>query len=324
MSEIIGMLKAKGKSFGAYVRAYERFNAGNDILVRMAKGDLPWVGEDQKNSLVGYYEWLIRKMAATLKPGKFKYLILDTIEPIEAAFTAAVEAGKAQFGWSGQRAYGRMETEGVRPLYEGFLEAIHKTGIEYILIASHIKPVWIDKKPVPGKVKPGGRMAVLARLSTAMFWLVHNPENQSGAPAALVLKSRPGRMDIADDGMWSPRRILPERMPLFSWREIEKYRKDPPNFNNPKPGETMSQNERNMVSQFLNDAQMRYMVMGADAERARAGGGVVARPEPVEVVPEMMSNEAKVGRLVAAGKTVGEIAQELRLPVPLVAALAGK
>lgn len=318
MSDIVESFAARGKPFGDYIRAYDRYQAGDDMLTRMAKGDLPWVNRNQRNSLVGYYEWLVREMAVRLTPGKYKHLILDTIEPLEAAITAAVQEGKGKFGWTGVTAYGRMETEGVRPLYEGLLEGFHRAGIETILIASHIKPAWLNKRPVPGKVKAGGRMAVLARLSTAMFWLVHNPLNEDGAPAALVLKARIGHMDIVD-GRWVARRVLPERMPHFSWQDVDAYRKSPANYTNPKRGEVMALHEREMISEVLNDAQMKYMVMGAEADRTRSAPvGVTPVAKPVDVGDVIKNKDKRAKEMLAAGKPAPVIAKELGLPLPVV------
>jgi hypothetical protein len=324
MSDIVELFRKKGYPFGNYIRAHDRYQADDDMLERMAKGDLPWVDKGQKNSLVGYYEWLVREMAIQLKPGAYKHLIIDTIEPIEAALTAAVQEGKAKFGWTGVTAYGRMETEGVRPLYEGLLEGFHRTGIETILIASHIKPAWLNKKPVPGKVKAGGRMAVLARLSTTMFWLVHNPVNEDGAPAALVLKGRMGSMDIDEDGYWVPRRVLPERIPHFSWQDVRAYRESPANYTNPKPGEVMAPHESEMIGEMLNDAQMAYMVMGAEAERHRQAPIGLAKPVKVEVPQEGIDKEAKAKAMASEGKPAPVIAQELGLPVPVVMSYLSK
>ena len=316
MSDIVELFEAQGHPFGKYIRAYDRYRADDDMLTRMAKGDIPWVGKEQKNSLVDYYDWLMATLAVTLKPGAFKYLLIDTIEPIEMAITAAVQDRKGKLGWSGVSAYGRMETEGVRPLYEGLLEGIHKTGVDTILVSSHIKPAWLDKKPVPGKVKAGGRMAVLARLSTAMFWLSHSGDNEDGAPAALVLKARIGTMSIVD-GRWVPRRVLPERIPHFTWQDVDRYKREPANYVNPKPGERMSVDERDMISELLSNAQMRYMVMGAEAERSRARQGALATStEAIEVKVE--SAQDKAGRLLTEGVPPPVVASQTGLPLPVV------
>jgi hypothetical protein len=317
MGEIIELFEKRGHPFGRVIRAYDRFEVGEEMLTRMAKGDNPWVDDRQKSSLIGYYDWLVRELASTLRPkGAFSHFLIDTIGPIEAAMTAAVEDGKSKFGWSGVSAYGRKETEGVRPLYDALLEGIHRTGVKTFLIASHTKPVWIDKRPVPGKVKPGGRMAVLARLSTAMFWLVHNPENMDGAPAALVLKSRVGEMAIEDD-RWEPRRVLPEKIPHFSWKDVDRYRESPADFANPGPGETMTAQEREMTSEFFSSAQLKYMMAGRDREPA----AIKPQQGSIEVMPQVSTTDKERAReMFAQGMNKAEIAVVLNLPPPLVGA----
>lgn len=323
MSEIVKILDDQGRPFGQYIRAQDRFPGTYDDQARMIdkinKGDNPWVDEAERRSLVEYYEFFVRSIAAATNKQTYKILIIDTIEPLEMAMTAAVDINPKRFGWSGVSAFGRMETEGVRPLYYNLLEAIHKTGVETILISSHIKQSWVDKRPVPGKVRPGGRLKVLSLLSTAMFWLVMEPNNADGAPAAVVLKARPGKWEIGEDGRWTPRRVLPERIPHFSWRDIEYYMENPADYTSPKPGEVMSRDERDMISELLTDAQMRYMILGAKADSARYGfksAAQQAENDPIDV--ELDPQVKAVMDLYRSGKDVNEIAKELGLPPVLV------
>lgn len=250
---------------GGYVSTYERFGLGEMLLHKIAMGDIPWASK-QKSTMVDYFEWFTGTMDKTMVNGKFKYVLIDTVEPLEMAITAAVDAGKMKFGWAGSKAYGRMETEGVRPLYEHLIQAFYDRGVETVGLASHIKHVWMDDKPILNKVKPGGRLAVLTRLSSLMLWLVPTQENEDGAPAALVLKARLGKMTAGPQG-WKVQRVLPRRIPHFSWQDVAKYDSYPANLARPAEGETPSQAEMDMVSEMLTDEQMKLMVLGAEMER---------------------------------------------------------
>lgn len=264
-SDVIRNLSSLKIQPGAYIRAYERFQPKGDLLNLMAKGQLPWVDTQQKNSLVSYYNWFIETIDKTLSKGQYKYFAIDSVEPIEAAMTAYIETNRGKAGWSGDRSYGRMETEGVRPLYEGLLEAVSQRGVETILLSSHLKQPWEGNKPIPNKVEPGGRMKLLSRISSMMFWLVQNGENPDGAPAAIVLKARLGNAQIID-GQWQVRRVLPQRIPHFTWSDVRRYQEHPADLKNPAEGETLTRSEQEMISEMLTDEQMKLMLLNAEAE----------------------------------------------------------
>jgi len=311
-----------------HVRMYDRLRVGGDMLDRLARGEVPWVDQAGRNALVGYYDYLIKVLNEQLENGKYLAVGIDTVGPIEAAMTAAVEAGRRVFGWSGTRAYGRMETEGVRPLYQGLLEAIAQRGVKDIILTSHLKNVWISDQPVVGKVRPGGRMKVLTTLSSGMFWLVPG-DSPTGAPAALVLKARIGKIEPDGDGRgWSVRQILPERIPEFSWKAIEQYRAHPANLDNPAPGEVLSENEREMISDLLTDKQMELMILGAREQLSKGTSEKeTKRTETVSVLNKedtALNKEDTAVSMIAAGATNKEIVEATELPLPKVLAIRRK
>lgn len=303
-----------------HIRLYDKLRVGGDMLDRLARGEVPWVDPQGRNALIQYYEYFVEQLNEVLVPDHYRYFAIDTVEPIEAAMTAAVEAGRRVFGWSGTRAYGRMETEGVRPLYTGLLEAVAQRGVEHIILTSHLKGVWVDDQPVIGKVKPGGRLQVLARLSSAMFWLVAG-DDPSGAPAALVLKARMGKVE-AVGGKWQVRRVLPERIPAFTWNAVEGYRESPADLANPAPGEVMADDERAMIGELLSDEQMRLMVAAAEQRVAEARGRVMLTQAPSQAgtvdVGEVAGGNHSIATMVAAGASNAEIVKELGVGLPEV------
>jgi hypothetical protein len=281
-------------------------------LTRIARGDLPWVDDNQKNALVKLYEWFVKTLDKELKPGKFDYVLIDTIEPLEAAMAAAVDMGKKKFGWSGSRAYGRMETEGVRPLYENLIEAIYNRGVHTIGVSTHIKRVWEGDTPVLNKVKPGGRLAVLSRLSTLMVWLVPNVGNPDGSPAGLILKARKGKMEALDDGQWFVRRVYPQRLQSFTWADLAVYEEQPANLANPSRYEVPTQGELEMISEFLTDEQMKLMVVGAELELESRSGGILTASEPDNGTLD------EIAQALDSGKSPIEIAREMGVTLALV------
>ena len=333
MSDILDNLERNGKSFGRYIRMYDRFSdlQNNAMINAIAEGKLPWVDTGIKQSaLVQYWEYLTEVLAETLDGNEsrgddsFIYLGLDTIEPIEAAMTAWVDTHKKEAGWSGQMAYGRRETEGVRPLYEGFLEAVHQAGIRDFCLASHLKPVWEqlggkEVRRVPNKVKTGGRIAVLSRLSSQMWWLIprpDNPPNPDGAPAGVRLKARKGQHNIGENDSWDHRgNILPARIPHFTWEDIRWYEEHGCDLIHPADGEVPSKQELDMISEFLNEEQMKLMVLGAQAVLEKSKNAVqVARQPPVDQTKLLLAR-----KLQSEGKSLDEIRKELleTFPPPL-------
>ena len=77
MSDIVDQIE-----FGQYVRAYERLKPDASMLQRVAKGDLPWVSDSQRGAMAGYYNWFIQMLDERLVTGKYKYLVIDTVEPL--------------------------------------------------------------------------------------------------------------------------------------------------------------------------------------------------------------------------------------------------
>lgn len=322
MSDILRQNQELGFEFGSYIRAYERFH-DDDMLDRMAQGNLPWVTDKQRGALCEYYEWFIYTLDKTLKRGTFRTLIIDTVEPIEAAMTAWAEKNRDKSGWSGTKAYGRLETEAVRPLYENMLEAIAQRGVTDILLTSHLKRIWENDRPILNKVQPGGRLIVLSRLSTAMFWLTQNSQNEDGAPAGIVLKARMGKT-VIEDGRWVTRRVLPERIPHFTWADVERYVISPANIAHPAEGEKMTPDERAMISEMLTDEQMRLMVLGAeqDLERVKAETSEVRVIQFAQPEPDKMSNAEIIKAALAGGKSAAEVATEFDMPLPEVLRIA--
>ena len=232
---------------------------------------MPWISKEQKSALVNYYLYFLKRLDEVLVKGKYKYLVIDTIEQIEAGMAAWAESNRSASGWSGQRDHGKFENEAVRPLYDAMLESFAQRGIECVLMTSHLKDKWMDDKPVPGKITPGGRLTLLSRLSSIMFWMVGNVGNASGAPAAIVMKARRAQVDVVDDE-WVIKKPLPQRIKDFSWAEVRRYEREGCDHANPKDGEMMTPDEMDMISEFLNKEQMRLMVLGAemDLETAKA------------------------------------------------------
>ena len=279
MSDILARNKRMGVSFGRYIQAYERWKPNEDILNRIAAGNLPWSANVRsqhsktkiRGALLDYWDWFRETLDKVLDNG-YEYLAIDTIEPIEAAMTAWAEKNPKLSGWTGKTAFGGLEVEAIRPLYDMLLDGIRRRGIHTILLSTHIGPQWMNKEMVPGKVKMNGRLKILSQFSTFMGWVLPHVGNPKDEPACAVLKCRWGDESIdkvADE--WADQRpSLPERIPVFNWKNVRAYRDGEIEWSpiNPAPGEKLSQAEREMIEPTLyRDAQMELMILGAERDK---------------------------------------------------------
>ena len=255
--------------FGLYVDLQTKFTGllptDDDLLKRLNRGEVPWVDNNQRNALIGYYKHILGAFSA-IPRNRYKVLVLDTGEKLEAGMAAYVETNKADFGIT-STADGRLWTQGVFPLYDNLVHAIYGRGIETLILVFHLANVWENRRIVPGKVKASGKK-ILQRLSSLMFWLVNDSRNPNGEPAALLLKERMVKFTF-ENGRYSPRRMLPRRIPLCDWYTIDKYLQDGYNISSPKPTEVISPTEEEMISDFLTDAQTALMLADARLDEQR-------------------------------------------------------
>ena len=326
-------MEAQGLTPGYYGNLEGRFGdlpAEDDLLSRIAKGKLPWVTEAERSSLEGYYLYVLNDLEKNLKRGKYLFYVHDTIEKLEAGMAAWVRGHKRQAGWT-QESYGRLWTEGVFPLYEQLIEAIFQRGVRIVTFCSHLKTPWESKRPVVGKVVPSGKKLLYFRTSL-FLWLVQEPGNADGAPAGLVLKERLGSLKATDADRWAIRRMLPRRIPHCTWEDIEKYMRDGCDLASPASGEVPTQQEGELISEFISDAQMKLMQLEAHKEILELQAQVPdllrgEQRETLEISSGADENKDKdksaAMTLLAEGKSPMAVAKELDMPFPLVLEVKG-
>jgi len=325
MNRVMDRLKARGLSFGHYTDLNARFSdlpGDDDLLSRISKGQLPWVNQQQKSSLIAYYEYILKDLNTNLH-GHTLY-VHDTIEKLEAGMAAWVEEHKKQSGVT-RTAYGGLWTQGVYPLYEHFLASIFGRGVETIILTSHLKTPWADKRPVVGKVAPAGK-PLLYKISSLFLWLVSDRTNNDGAPAGLVLKERMGDLSPTEDDEWAISRMLPERIPHCTWKDIRVYLDNGCDLASPAAGETMTTAEREMISELISDEQMKLMILGAEQDLAEMQAGMVtvnggndfdinAAIASKESAPDLKTT---IKTMAAEGVSIQDIADTVGKPLPVV------
>lgn len=285
-------LNADGVDFGKYVNTMGRFSklpGTDDLLARMEKGDAPWVGKAEQGMFIDYYTYFLSEIAQ-IPRGKYDCLIVDTGERLEAGIAAYVEANKRKFGVT-DTSYGKLWVNGVYPLYSYLLQGIWDRGVGTVILTFHLKNVWENKRPVPGKVTHAGKK-LLYYLSTFMVWLVNDSRNPNGEPAGLVLKERLGKTTI-DRGAdrWRNRTMIPRRIPVCDWEHIEGYMQNGYNVTSPKPEEVLSNTEKEMISELLTDKQIELMLQDAEVEKQQ---NAIAMAE-AGILPVIQTEEIKVG-----------------------------
>lgn len=314
-------INKQNKDFGLYINLLERFKdklpTDDDLLKRISNGNIPWSDGKEQGMFIDLYQHILERVNQ-IPHGKYKYLVIDTGEKLEAGIAAYAELNKKKLGIT-DTAYGKLWVNGVFPLYQYLLQGIWDRGIETISINFHLKNVWEGKRPVPGKTTHGGKK-ILYYLSSLMVWLVNDSRNPSGAPAGLVLKERMGKVGIANDE-WDIKTMIPPRIPNCTWKDINRYLKD--GFNNASPNEReiMSASEREMISELLTDAQVRLMLADIETEReqnaiAMAEAGILPTTEVSTMTTEEVSDlpttrSEAIVRWKSMGKPVGTLLKKL-------------
>lgn len=327
-NRVVDDMKEQELHFGRYVALTDRFKnllGDDDLLTRINRGELPWVNAGGKASLLEFYEYVLDDLNTNLEKDKYEVYVMDTLEKFEAGMTAWVDDNRRKTGALGGpggkdgAAYGQFWWGALYPLYEGFFGALYARGIKTIIMTSHLKQAWETNKAVPGKVKASGK-SILYKRSILFLWLVNEIKNPNGEPAALVLKERMGKL-VADkvNDVWKPRRMLPYRIPCFTWEAVKEYRNNGADLLHPQPGEMRSQKEEEMISEFLSDIQMQLMVAQQAAETAE----YEARNQPVQTrqgtmtihqsIPGTQHEMPDVKGMHEKGKSIEEIAAETGL-----------
>ena len=268
LNRVFDQLGLADRRFGEYVDLRDRFPDldNGDILAAINRGELPWVDGKKGKSLADYWDFVMDTIDSKLKPGRFKYLIFDPLETMEASMVSKVDLNKRDFGVS-STAYGALYTAGVYPLYEQFFNAIWARGVDTILLTSHLKTPWEGTRKVTGKYTMSGK-SLLYKLSTFMVWL-KKQRGKRGAPIGLVLKERFVNLSIGDDDEWNIQARLPERIPQCTWRIIRKYLSGEL-VAGEQDGETMTDEERELISPLLKDKQLELMIAETNLETAQA------------------------------------------------------
>jgi len=322
-NRVVEQLARRDLAFGYYKNLDDEWRSRGlpgqtDLLKSITSGNLPWVDRRQQNTLITIYDIIMKELDDNITPGKFDVVVFDPVGRFEAAMQAFVEANKQNTGWN-RKAFGGMWREGFYPLYRGLFSAIHDRGVKVIILTAHLGNPWTDEGPVPGKVRPKAKPE-LYKICQFYGWLVNDTRNADGAPACVVLKSRLGVTDIdLETDTWKHSQRIPNRVPHFTWDDVERYLKTGCDLANPAAGETLTAEEREMISDGLSTKQMELMIARAQTALATAQGASFGDPSASNEML-MVDPKSTAIKLYAegSGATVQQIAEQLSKPPALV------
>jgi len=328
-NRIVAQLKEHNLEFGFYRNFDAMWRKDGllgkvDLLNAIDSGKLPWVDSRQRNSLVNIYQQILRDLDTSLESGKFDVVVFDPIGRLEACMQAYVDANRQSTGWS-KAGYGGMWKEGYYPLYTGLFNAIHGRGVKTIILTAHLGNPWIDKAPVPGKVKPKAKPK-LYELCQFYVWLVQEPSNADGAPAGVVLKERLGTTGVNTEiDTWSNARQIPRRIPHFTWADVQRYLEQGCNLANPAPGEVPTDEEQEMIDDALSEKQMQLMILRAQTSLAEARSASPGEFIASDKILDIQDPKSLAIKLYADGDgvSVQQIAEQLNKPPALVKVWVG-
>jgi len=132
-----------------------------------------------------------------------------------------------------------------------------------------------------------------------------------------------GQLNIVED-QWVPRRMLPQRIPHCTWADIDRYLDEGCDLISPAEGETMTQQEMEMISELLTNQQMRLMIVSGEMEIEQMRASTTSVLEVADAMPPVAEPTSGNGRKDEAlklredGLTGAEIAERVNAPVVLV------
>lgn len=244
-----------------------------------------------------------REHVATIPPGRFSVIVLDTASEIETGATDWVRANPSYFSRTAAQ-YVKMSGllwGDMKELWKAILSDL-ASRCETFVFTVHMGDVWTGDKP-SGKRKPRGKTTLMELAS--LYLQLERPKDAKGhmpaVPAAIVLKSRLAHISIdPKTGEVVTVPALPPRLPKATPAAIRQYLLTPPDYSKLAKAELApdaepSEDERADVRLRTAEAEAeteRLRLEREERQRAanerRMGGGVTA-PVPSANGPVRMA-----------------------------------
>jgi len=258
-----------------------------------------------------YEHW--HRILEDIPPRKYDVVVIDNIRYLGDAYEAYVRANHTKFGISS----GQLQTMQalvwgpIRNLFRldmHMLQAGRSIGL--VIVTSHLQDDWSAGRPLPGVQKPQG-FRMTSEIATLALWL--RPQAGSRVPYAIVLKDRTGRIEWVESKEKAPdylkpviadmppdsfpravvRPCLPRRLPEATWASIAYYLQHPADWQNPAPGEVLSEQELHILRGTLpEEARDALRLARLEAERQQAREEAAAAVPPTTVA-ELLARAMK-------------------------------
>jgi hypothetical protein len=224
-----------------------------DLMDELNKKSTKWT------DIEFYLAW--KEHAASIKPGQYDVIGIDTIERLESGIADYVKKNPYPGRTSNQyMAMGGVYWNDVKDLIGREILAL-TAKCKMVIITVHMRDVWDNKKPTNQRERKG--KDTLSLLATLEIILQRKPGQIR--PSAIVSKTRLTYGDLAD-----PKGIRPmfdKFIPEFTWDKVRWYMNHGTDPDNPiLPPDTSEEDERMREEHVL---ELKAKI--AEAELAKAG-----------------------------------------------------
>ena len=284
---VVKQLKDAGKQFGAY---YD--------VVAETKGMLE----------VDRHIWYKDKINS-LPDNKFDCIIFDTWETFADTMHPYVESHMPEFRkkWSPMGTIKGAQQWQSSFVYEADFFSTLLSKAPLIIAVTHMKSHVIGGVRT-GKVVPSAKKGLIAK-ATLRVWLL---PSQTQYPDALILK-RIGKVTETENGIETVQ-VLPRKVKEFTWDKIRHYMENPVGSRELTEDEIPNRDEISIIEGSLNDEERKVLEIAS-----MFGSGVGEEEDEDENLPV-----DDILKLKSEGKSIKQIADELKIAIPKVAGVLAK
>lgn len=206
-------------------------------------------------------EWFFKTL--TKIPTGTTHLIIDNATWVEAGLEWRVMQNPNKYGVKESNArtggYGGAKP-GVTVLWSNIFTYLQNKGIKVVTVINHMSQPWVNGAPTPNKftIKGSKVFNQLASFAVILVPAIPARGGRYPIPSGLVVKEALAVSQF-NDGEFITTKVIPPRIPVCNWKNINSYFNSPADFSQPRPGEEWSQAEVNSYSEWLSPEQIEWV-----------------------------------------------------------------
>lgn len=240
-----------------------------------------------------YAAW--RESILAITPGKYRVIMLDPVSEIESGIVEHIRKNPEKYGLTAKQIeraegllWGRM-----KDVWKNILVDL-SARCETFVFVSHMRAVFRDNRPVPGRKQPKGK-ETLMELASLYLRLERVPDvkgNVPEVPSAIVIKNRLS-VPRFEGGSLSWVNVLPPRIPVATPAAIREYIQHPPDYAKLKPAERAPEehaSEEELAMMKLATAEAQRDAEQARLERLTRATQVSSQPTQANANPSTATN----------------------------------